>query len=187
VFIESNHRDAPIKPLSSGERAILTKLCHWHDDSDATSAALGSPETPVWGAQEATAFPNCRIVCPPWWLGKSRQKHLAAVTFMAQFAFKFTARTQTTHRPTSHGPWPMLSVFDRPWPDNDILRCSGPTGTKRRQKRLSSVILACFWPHPQRDAAQLLPYFCCASFGYYYLSSSPGLLHEVAQVLSYGP
>jgi len=144
VFIESNHRDAPIKPLSSGERAILTKLCHWHDDSDATSAALGSPETPVWGAQEATAFPNCRIVCPPWWLGKSRQKHLAAVTFMAQFAFKFTARTQTTHRPTSHGPWPMLSVFDRPWPDNDILRCSGPTGTKRRQKRLSSVILACF-------------------------------------------
>ena len=116
MFIESNHRDAPIKPLSSGERAILTKLCHWHDDSDATSAALGSPETPVWGAQEATAFPNYRIVCPPWWLGKSRQKPLAAVTFMAQFAFKFTARTQTTHRPTSHGPWPMLSVFDRRWP-----------------------------------------------------------------------
>ena len=43
--------------------------------------------------------------------------------------------------------------------DNDIRRCSGPIGSKRHQKRLSSVILACFGPFSQRDAARLLPRF----------------------------
>ena len=39
----------------------------------------------------------------------------------------------------------------------DTRSCGSPIGSKRSQKRLSSVILACFWPFSQRDAAQSLP------------------------------
>ena len=42
---------------------------------------------------------------------------------------------------------------------NDIRRCGGPIGSKRRQKRRSQLILRGFWPFSQREAAHLLPRF----------------------------
>ena len=42
---------------------------------------------------------------------------------------------------------------------NDIRRCGGPFGSKRRQKRRSQLILRGFWPFSQREAAHLLPRF----------------------------
>ena len=71
--------------------------------------------------------------------------------------------------------------------DDDIRRCGGPIGSKRRQKRLSSVNFHGFWPFLSENAADCCRVCCRVSSGYYFLSSSLGLLHEVAQVLSYGP
>ena len=42
---------------------------------------------------------------------------------------------------------------------NDIRRCGGPIGSKRRQKRRSQLILHGFWSFSRREAAQLLPRF----------------------------
>ena len=41
--------------------------------------------------------------------------------------------------------------------DDDVRRCGGPIGSKRRKKRLSSVIFHDFWPFPRRERSQLLP------------------------------
>ena len=41
--------------------------------------------------------------------------------------------------------------------DDDIRRCGGPIGSKRRQKRLSSVNFHGFWPFSQRERSRLLP------------------------------
>ena len=42
---------------------------------------------------------------------------------------------------------------------NDVRRCGGPIGSKRRQKRRSHGFLHGFWPFSRREAAQLLPRF----------------------------
>ena len=42
---------------------------------------------------------------------------------------------------------------------NDVRRCGGSIGSKRRQKRRSQLILHGFWPFSQREAAHLLPRF----------------------------
>tara|TARA_B100000459_G_scaffold67671_1_gene37367 strand:- start:615 stop:830 length:216 start_codon:yes stop_codon:yes gene_type:complete len=43
--------------------------------------------------------------------------------------------------------------------DDDIRHCSGPIGSKRRQKKTIVAHFAPFWPFFQNEAAQLLPRF----------------------------
>ena len=68
--------------------------------------------------------------------------------------------TRTTHRPTSYEPLlPNSSQIVVGHVVNDVRRCGGPIGSKRRQKRRSQLILHGFWPFSRREAAQLLPRF----------------------------
>ena len=59
-LIEREFRDASIKPLTGGSRAILTKIVVF---------PLGCPDTLVWGAR-AAKFPRDRLRCPTRWLGR---------------------------------------------------------------------------------------------------------------------
>ena len=89
------------------------------------------------------------------WKGP-RQISPAAMAFMARFAF--TTRTRTTPRPTSRGPLPLIFILIvNGLTDYNTRRCGAPAGSKRRKKRLSSVIFHGFWPFSRRERSQLLP------------------------------
>ena len=78
------------------------------------------------------------------------------MAFMARFAF--TTRTRTTPRPTSRGPLPLIFILIvNGLTDYNTRRCGAPAGSKRRKKRLSSVIFHGLWPFPWRERSQLLP------------------------------
>ena len=100
-LIERECQDASIKPLTWGSGPILTKIVVF---------PLGCPIR-SFGAPGRLKSPgavgNARR---GGWEGPSQISPLV-VAFPARRAF--TSRTRTTHRPTSHGPLPLLFVSDR--------------------------------------------------------------------------
>ena len=97
-LIERECQDASIKPLTCGSRPILTKIVEAAPiRSFGAPGRLKSPGT-VGDARRGG------------WEGPSQISPLL-VAFSARRAF--TSRTRTTHRPTSHGPLPLLFVSDR--------------------------------------------------------------------------
>ena len=97
-LIERECQDASIKPLTCGSRPILTKIVEAAPiRSFGAPGRLKSPGT-VGDARRGG------------WEGPSQISPLL-VAFSARRAF--TSRMRTTHRPTSHGPLPLLFVSDR--------------------------------------------------------------------------
>ena len=97
-LIEREFQDASIEPLGRGSRPILTKIVEAAPiRSFGAPGRLKSPGT-VGDARRGG------------WEGPSQISPLL-VAFSARSAF--TSRTRTTHRPTSHGPLPLLFVSDR--------------------------------------------------------------------------
>ena len=97
-LIERECQDASIKPLTCGSRPILTKIVEAAPiRSFGAPGRLKSPGT-VGDARRGG------------WEGPSQISPLL-VAFSARLAF--TSRMRTTHRPTSHGPLPLLFFSDR--------------------------------------------------------------------------
>ena len=113
-------------------------------------------DTPFETPWASNHLPNPRI-CPPWWLGRHTTKsprHSARYSPDARYGEKRGPRIDRHPMGLCRC---FLSQIVGGHTDDDIRHCGGPIGSKRRQKRLSSVIFHGFGPFSRRDGQRLLP------------------------------
>ena len=138
----------PIEPKSGSNGAILR---------DSISAALGvrcAISGPV-GLKTAPEPPRMPAAMPR---KAYKQSHAAAARYLLE-ARRGEKRGPHIDRHLMGRCRILRSQIVGGHMINDIRRCGGPFGSKRRQKRRSQLILRGFWPFSQREAAHLLPRF----------------------------